>query len=325
VAAADGRRAQRQARPQRVRPIERWRSWRRHHRQSAADSLARVLQQPTASLLTWMVIGVALALPSGLWVALDNAGRVGKTLDKPATLTLFLSDATDEAAARAQAASLSERGDVRSVIFRTREAALQEFAADSGMDDLLEGLAENPLPHLLIVEARDDSAALLGQLEFELAALPTVDEVIVDALWLRRLDALMSLARSAVTFLAALLIAAVVLIVGNTIRLTIEGRRDEVLISKLVGASDAFVRRPILYTGLWYGFGGGACAALLVACGTFILRGPVAALAATYDSRFELTGLSLVDSLQLALFGAGLGLLGAWLAAARHLRDIEPD
>ncbi len=305
--------------------MDRWRAWRRHHRQSAADSLARVLHQPLASLLTWLVIGIALALPSVLWVTLDNLARVGGSIDSPATLSLFLREGTEESIARDLAATIAARDDVRGVNFVSREDALTDFVEHSGMGDLLAGLPDNPLPHLLVVEAADGSEALIFALEAEFRTQPAVEEVVVDALWLRRLQAIMGLARRAIGFLAALLIAAVVLVVGNTIRLTIEGRRDEVIISKLVGGSNAFVRRPILYTGLWYGFGGGICAALLVALGILALRAPVAALAGTYDSRFELVGLGLVDSLQLALVGAALGLLGAWLAAARHLRDIEPE
>ncbi|MEO1080770.1 MAG: permease-like cell division protein FtsX [Pseudomonadota bacterium] len=314
-----------QARPRRTRTVDRWRAWRRHHRQSAADSLARVLHQPLASLLTWLVIGVALALPSGLWITLDNLARVGGAIDSPATLSLFLEDGTGVSAGEELAVRIGARADVQGVRFVPRDEALADFVDQSGMGDLLSGLPDNPLPHLLVVEAANGNEATISVLEGEFRGLPAVEEVVVDALWLRRLQAIMGLARRAIGFLGALLIGAVVLVVGNTIRLTIEGRRDEVVISKLVGGSNAFVRRPILYTGLWYGFGGGICAALLVALGILALRTPVAALAATYESRFELIGLGLVDSLQLALVGAFLGLLGAWLAAARHLRDIEPE
>jgi cell division transport system permease protein len=305
--------------------LQRLRAWRRHHRQSAADSLARVFHQPLSSLLTFLVIGVALALPSGLWLSLENLSTLGGALDRPVSLSLFLADAAGEDEARGLAKDLAGRGDVDGVNFISREAALEEFVTHSGLGDLVASLPDNPLPQVLVVRPVSEDPARIEELEAVLAALPLVEEVLVDTRWLQRLQSIMALARRAVQFLAALLVAAVVLVVGNTIRLTIESRRDEVVITKLVGGSNAFVRRPMLYTGLWYGFGGGLVAAALVALGIALLRPPVDALARAYDSRFELMGLSLVDSLQLALFGAALGLAGAWLAAARHLRDIEPD
>jgi cell division transport system permease protein len=170
----------------------------------------------------------------------------------------------------------------------------------------------------------ESPADTLARLRDELATLSAVDEVILDTVWVQRLQSLMQLGRRAVQLLAGLLLAAVVLVLTNTIRLAIESRRDEIVIIKLVGGTDAFVRRPLLYTGLWYGLGGGIVSALLVALATFLLASPVTALAMAYQSDFVLRGLGLVDSLQLVLLGALLGLAGAWLAVARHLRDIEP-
>jgi cell division transport system permease protein len=312
------------ARPRRIRLAERWRSWRRHHSQSAADSLAGVLRQPVASAMTWLVIGIAIALPSGLWVVLDNIAAIDTQLENPAQLSLFLADEVDAAQAAALAQSLAQRDDLATVRFLDRDSALTEFVEQSGMGDLAASLPENPLPHLLLVMPRDESPASLDRLGEEFAAMATVQEVVLDTLWLRRLETLMALGRRAVQLLAVLLLFAVVLVLGNTIRLAIESRRDEIVIVKLVGGSDAFVRRPLLYTGLWYGLGGGAVAALLVALAALLLAPPVNALAAAYQSNFALRGLGLVDSLQLVLLGGMLGLAGAWLAVARHLSDIEP-
>lgn len=312
------------ARPRRRRTLERWRGWRRHHSQSAADSLAKVLHEPIASLMTWLVIGIAIALPAGLWVALDNLDRTVTRLDSPAQLALFLNGDTDADAARGLAADLGERGDIRAVLFLDRDDALAEFVERSGMGDLAAGLDNNPLPHQLLVTPRSEDPDTVAQLRDALLSLPDVDEILLDTAWLQRLQSLMALARRAVMLLAGLLLVAVILVLGNTIRLAIESRRDEIVIIKLVGGSDAFVRRPLLYTGLWYGLGGGAIGALMVLLGTLILAGPVASLAAAYGSDFTLRGLGLVDSLQLALLGALLGLLGAWSAVTRHLRDIQP-
>jgi cell division transport system permease protein len=312
------------ARPRRIRLVERWRSWRRHHSQSAADSLAGVLRQPLASVMTWLVIGIAIALPSGLWVVLDNIARVDTQLETPAQLSVFLNDAVDRQTGENLAQSLRLREDLARVSFVDRDSALAEFVEHSGMGDLAASLARNPLPHLLLILPRDDSPAGVDALGSELAAMPEVQEVVLDTLWLRRLESLMALGRRAVQLLAGLLLLAVVLVLGNTIRLAIESRRDEIVIIKLVGGTDAFVRRPLLYTGLWFGLGGGAVAALLVALGTLVLASPVNELAAAYQSDFLLQGLGMVDSLQLLLLGAILGLAGAWLAVARHLKAIEP-
>jgi len=320
--AETGRR--RQAQRRRIRTPERWRGWRRHHSQSAADSLARVLAQPAASLLTWLVIGVALALPSGLWVALDNIDRLGGNFSSPASLSLFLAMDVQESAARELAAELAGQPAIRGVIFRSREQALEEFVAESGLGDLAAGLPDNPLPHVLILDPATEDGRSLTVLAEELAARPAIDEVVLDTLWLQRLQSIMELGRRGVQLLAGLLVAAVVLVLGNTIRLAIEARRDEIVITKLVGGSNAFVRRPLLYTGMWFGLGGGIVAALLVAGITLMLRAPAATLAASYGSSFRLAGLGLIDSLQLVMLGAFLGLAGAWLAAVRHLREIEP-
>jgi len=312
------------ARPRRIRWAQRWRGWRRHHSQSAADSLAKVLQQPVSSAMTWLVIGIAIALPTGLWVVLDNVAQLSGQLDRPAQLSVFLQMDAQGEDARSLAQTLAQRDDIESAQFIDRDQALAEFVQRSGMGELAQGLPENPLPHLLLIDPVPASPQALGDLRAELASLPGVQEALLDTQWLQRLQSLMTLGRRAVQLLAALLLAAVVLVLGNTIRLAIESRREEIVIVKLVGGSDAFVRRPLLYTGLWFGLGGGVIAAILVSVGTLLLASPVNALSAAYQSAFVLQGLGLVNSLQLVLLGALLGLSGAWLAVARHLKAIEP-
>jgi cell division transport system permease protein len=304
---------------------QRWRGWQRHHSLSAADSLARVLQQPLASLVTWLVIGVAIALPAALWLLLENAAGLSARLQSPAQLSLFLAPALSLSEARELADELQARPDVRAVSVMSREQALAEFSERSGLGTLAESLPDNPLPHLLLLRPVDTEAAAVAALGGALQALPAVDEVVFDTLWLTRLERIMALGRRALQLLTVLLLAGVVLILGNTIRLAIESRREEIEVIKLVGGSDAFVRRPLLYTGFWYGLGGGAVAALLLGLAAQLLAPPVAALAASYGSPFRLQGLRLLDALQLLLIGGGLGLAGAWFAVARHLRAIEPE
>ncbi|MFT7287060.1 MAG: cell division transport system permease protein [Halieaceae bacterium] len=277
-----------------------------------------------AAVMTWLVIGIAIALPSGLWVLLDNLGQFSERLQSPAQLSVFLTPDTELAEAQTLAVLLRARADVSVVRLVDRETALTEFVERSGMVDLAASLPDNPLPHLLLVTPRDEGEDAVLALRDAMVEESAVGEVLIDMLWLQRLQSIMLLGQRAVELLAGLLLAAVVLVLGNTIRMAIENRRDEIVIVKLVGGSDAFVRRPLLYTGLWFGLGGGVVAALLMALASVLLAGPIAALARTYGSDFVLRGLGVVDSLQLVLLGAALGLAGAWTAVARHLRAIEP-
>jgi len=303
----------------------RYDAWLRHHRQSSADSLIRILDNPVSSILTWLVIGIALALPVSLDVALDNAGRVSSTWDSPAQLSLFLVDGTSQVAATALTEELSNNPQLARVQFVSREDALAEFTRVSGFADILENLEENPLPHVVLVEPLDSlNPDEVTALRDEFEALALVAEATLDMAWLQRLNSLLELSRRSVLALGGFLIFGVVLILGNTIRLAIESRRDEIVIVKLVGGSNAFVRRPFLYTGLWYGVGGGVFAALLVSAGLWFLSAPVEQLAALYGSDFSLRGPGLIGSLNLVLVGGVLGLTGAWLAVSRHLGAIEP-
>jgi len=306
----------------RTRWRDRYQAWLRHNRLSAADSLYRILDKPLSSVLTFLVIGIALALPFGLSVALDNADRLSENWHGPAEISLFLSDQVTEQQAAALAETLAARESVKHAQLVTRDEALQDFRQLSGFADVLDSLTANPLPHLILVTPeRDHEATELGA---TLQEQPGVAEAVLDRAWLQRLQAIMALGRRMVLAVGALLVLGVVLILGNTIRLAIENRRDEIVIVKLVGGSNAFVRRPFLYTGLWYGVGGGVFAALLVTLTLWVIQGPVAALAALYGSEFRLLGAGIMDSLNLVVLGAGLGLVGAWLAVTRHMAAIEP-
>ncbi len=313
------------ARSSRARLRDRLRAWVRHHRLSAADSLYKVLEQPLASCMTWLVIGIALALPSGLNVLLDSAGRLSDSLDSPTQLSLFLVDGVDSEAVGELRRRIESIDGVADTAYMSREDALEEFRELSGFADVLDSLEQNPLPSLVLVEPRPglDSDAVTA-LQGELQALPEVAQAVIDLQWLQRLDSLMELARRGVLAVAVVLLLGVVLILGNTLRLAIENRREEIVVTKLIGGSNAFVRRPFLYTGLWYGVGGGAVAALLVSGALWFLGGPVEELAALYQSDFRLRGRGLMEALDLVALGAVLGLAGAWLAVSRHLGEIEP-
>jgi cell division transport system permease protein len=306
----------------RTRWRDRFNSWLHHHRLSAADSMHRVLVSPVASALTWLVIGIALALPVGLELALDNVSRLGAGWERPAQISLFIEGSVSPESATDLSRRLAEREEVASTRFVSREEALEEFGALSGFGDLLTSLDQNPLPDLVLVMPADERQA--AALQRELDALPEVDQALLDMEWLQRLNSLMDLGRRLVVAVGALLVLGVVLILGNTIRLAIENRREEIVVVKLVGGSDAFVRRPFLYTGLWYGVGGGLFAGLLVAASLWFLQQPVGELAALYGSDFRLRGPGVMGVLNLVILGGLLGLAGAWLAVARHLSAIQP-
>ncbi|MEP5765802.1 MAG: permease-like cell division protein FtsX [Halieaceae bacterium] len=305
---------------------DRLRSWQQHHRLSAADSLMRLLRSPFSSLMTWLVIGIALALPVGLTVALENARSVSVGWDSPAQISLFLRAEMSQEAATQLQQRIQLRPEVAAARLVTREEALLEFQQLSGFGDVLENLDDNPLPNLILVSPRqrqlqaEQAATLQASLQQEAG----VERAVLDMEWVQRLNALMLLSQRAVWALALILALGVLLVIGNTIRLAIENRRDEILVVKLVGGSDAFVRRPFLYTGCWYGLGGACLAWVVIAIALWWLRAPLSSLALLYQSEFSLQGLGLVGGLQLLLLGSGLGLLGAWAAVARHLSAIQP-
>jgi len=304
---------------------DRYRAWVHHHRLSAADSLHRILDRPFSSLLTWLVIGIALALPVGLSATLESAQAMSDRWDGGVQISVFVKAGVPTEEAKALAARLEERGDVTGVRFVSREEALAEFSLQSGLADVVLSLEENPLPDLVLVTpatALDTDA--VATLRNDLAKFEEVEEAVLDMEWVARLAQLMELGRRVVLVAGALLVAGVVLILGNTIRLAIESRREEIVIVKLVGGSNGFVRRPFLYTGLWYGVGGGLAAALLVSVAMWFLSVPVDQLARLYGSSFSLRGPGLIGALNVVLLGGALGLAGAWLAVSRHLSDIEP-
>ena len=300
--------------------------YRSHHRQVALDSLRRLLQKPLTSLMTSLVIAIALALPAGLYVALNNIDVVGEGWEGAARISLFLKENISEEDADSLRRSLQGRDDVRAAVYISPSEGLKQFREQSGFGDVLDQLDRNPLPGVIVItpQETDSSAASVSALHQSLAELKQVDQAKLDMAWLQRLYQITELGRRMTLGLAAMLAMGVLLIIGNTIKLAIEGRREEILVVKLVGGTNSFVRRPFLYTGFWYGLGGGLLAWLLLQVGLAWLRGPVSSLADLYHSDFSLIGLGFFDTLALWLLASGLGLLGAWLVVGRELRAIEP-
>jgi cell division transport system permease protein len=301
-------------------------AWLLRHAQTAIGSLGRLSQQKLATLLTILVIGIALALPACLHLLISNAQNATGSWNRAVDLTVFLKRPTSVEEATRTATRIQQRRDVSNVQLITAEEALKEFRRDSGFGAAIDALNDNPLPHALVVTpaAEFATAAHLDSLAADLREMPSVDIVQLDTAWVNRLNAILDTVRRGVMVAGALLAFGVMVIVGNTIRLDIQNRRAEIEVTKLVGGSDAFVRRPFLYNGIWYGLGGGLTAWLITLAVTGILREPIGRLAGLYGSVFQLG--SLDPRATLSLLGAGifLGWLGSYLAATRHLRAIEP-
>lgn len=300
-------------------------SWRDQHLYSFFSSLGRLAARPWATALTALVMGLALALPLLFLVLLDNARGLAQGWQDAREITVFLKPAATARDADALAASLRARGDVTSVTQRTPEQGLAEFKQMSGFAQALDVLDNNPLPQVLIVTPKDGLGDAEPAVLAPLKADVSVDLVQYDATWRRRLAAILNLATRAGEVLAGLLALGALLVVGNTVRLDILARREEIAVMQLVGASNGFVRRPFLYAGLWLGLAAGG-AALAVVLGTqFALAAPVAHLLESYDHRFALAGLPALLAVCVPVASAALGWLGAMLATARHLAEGNPQ
>lgn len=299
-------------------------AWFQQHQAVAVDSLTRLLAEPASSLLTWSVIGIAMALPLCLILFLQNFQQLSTSLDEAGNISLFMHYGLDAQDLDLVSSAIRAKAGVAAVMVITADEALTEFQAASGFGNALDGLDENPLPALLVVKPANGSADTARQLAAELDAIPEVATTQVDLEWIQRLYGIIDLARRFTLGLACLLALGVVLAIGNTVRLAIENRRDEILVVKLVGGTDAYVSRPFLYTGIWFGVGGGMIAVLLALLAFFLLSGPFTRLMALYDSDFTLSGLTASDLLLLLIMAGFLGLAGAWISVLKHLRRIEP-
>ncbi|MES9857242.1 MAG: permease-like cell division protein FtsX [Sedimenticola sp.] len=301
--------------------------WVLRHLQVFFSSLGRLSRSPLSTLMTSAVIGIALALPAGLYLLLNNIQTLSGSWEGAAGISLFLEQQiTDDNAAR-MASKLRLEPAIKRVTVITKEEALTEFRDLSGFAGALDALDENPLPGVLIIEPESESTtpeaaeALVEQLK----KLPGVAFAQLDLQWVRRFHAITEIAQRGVLVLASLLGLAVLLIVGNTIRLEIQNRHAEIEITKLIGGTDAFIRRPFLYNGLWYGLFGGIIAWIMVALSVGLLDSPVARLAGLYHSGFDLSGMDFTTLLTLIAGSTLLGLAGSWIAVGRHLSEIEPS
>jgi cell division transport system permease protein len=300
-------------------------NWAALHASNCANSFGRLLRAPFASLLTILVIAVTLALPSAMHLIIKNATSLSRSWENALDFSIYLKNDVSLENAERLADIIGQRADVEAVSLVAADDALALFREQSGFGAALDNLSDNPLPHTLIVRPSstntEQTVLLLNE---ELGNLPEAEFVQVDTEWVQRFLTILDMLQRAIGIGAILLGAAIVVIIGNTIRLDIQNRREEIEVTKLIGASNAFVRRPFLYSGLWYGLGGGLLALALVGYGLFAVREPAARLAGLYGSSFSVLSLDIRESLLIVGTGVLLGLIGSWLAAARHMRRIEP-
>lgn len=300
-------------------------AWLGHHQLVAVETLLRLARHPLASILTWLVIAIALTLPGAMWMTLDNIAQLGDRVQESGRVTLYLQPNLSEQQIQEFQTRLNQHKHIERVRYISAEQALADFRQHSGLGEALDFLSTNPLPAAILVEPPLGLSSIQTQTLLEqFKAEPWVEAVQVDMAWVERLKALLGLVERTIWVLSGLLALAIVLVVGNTIRLDIAARVDEIRVVKLVGGTNAWVRRPFLYTGLWYGLIGGLLAWLLLIICWLLLRGAVADLAALYGSSFYLKPLSADAAVLLLFAGMLFGWLGAWWSVSRHLGEIEP-
>lgn len=298
------------------------RAWLTHHRDALLAAVRRLLVTPVNTLLSLLAIGIALALPAGGQMLLANALQLAAANAAAAPqISLFVAPDASRAVAGELGQRLRQRTDIAKLRFVPREETLARMKATEGLGEVIEVLPKNPFPDAFVIDPKDDAPAAMESLARELKKLPRVEHVQLDSTWVRRLDALLKLGRTGVLLLAALLGVGLVAITFNTIRLQVLTQRAEIDVSRLLGATDSYVRRPFYYFGTLQGLLGGAIAWLIVAAAALWLRGPIGELAQLYGVDFSLRALSGGDAALLLTFAAALGWLGASLSLRQHLRE----
>ncbi|MCX7163395.1 MAG: permease-like cell division protein FtsX [Betaproteobacteria bacterium] len=295
--------------------------WLFHHRDAALLAWRRLTAAPLSSLLSLLAIGVALALPAGGQMLLANALQLAGTTSAVPQISIFMAGNAERRAATEIGARLAKYGGVKQVQFLPREETLARMKTSPGLRDVVDALPTNPFPDAFVVTATDDYPDALERLAVEFRQWPKVEHVQLDSAWVRRLDALFRLGRTAVMLLGALLGAGLIAISFGIIRAQVLTHRAEIEVSALLGATDGFIRRPFLYYGVLLGLGAGIVAWLLVGAAALWLRAPLSELVRLYELTLDLRALDGRDTALLLGFAAGLGWLGAMISLRQHLRQ----
>ena len=298
----------------------------REHKEVAISSWHRLWQTPLANLLTWLTLAIALALPAALLLLLSQAQHLGQQVNQSSHISVFLALDVSREQGQLITSQLGSRPDIAQATYISAEQALTDFKASSGLEDILASLTDNPLPATILIEPANASLGpeAVAKLTQQLRQQDQIDQVLVDMAWLDRLQALLETSERFTYSLALLLALGVLLVVGNTVRLQIESRKQEILVIKLVGGTDAYLRRPFLYAGLWAGLFSAFIAWIILQLGVAYLHSSLLSLAQSYQSDWRLQGLSWMGSVILIIASCGLSVLGASLTVGRQLRLIEP-
>lgn len=304
---------------------DRLRAWARHHRQLFGSTLSTLLRDWMGLMTTWLVIGIALSLPVLMLIGLRQIGETDHRQVIEPAISVYLSSPSGSAVTQGLVSSLRQMPEIRQVTLISEAEALAEFSERSGFFDVLNAFSENPLPAVLEVRSVSTEGAAIRLLTQKIGALEGIDSISFDAAWRQRLSSVLLIIERITLALGVLFLCGVVLIIGNTLRLTIENRRHEIEVIKLVGGTDAFVQRPFVYRGFWLGMGGGLMAWIMIQSSLIYLSVPVETLARSYRSDFALEALGFQESLALLALGAGLGIVGSMVSVRRHLVKIQPN
>ena len=294
------------------------------HLQTAAQSIQRLISTPAASMMTVAVIGIALLLPSALFVSMNNLQALSAGINSVSQISLYLHEEITDSEAFQISERLLQRDDIATSEYISPAQAAEQFNTYSGLGDIIDALENNPLPGVIVLSPSSIDTATISVLIEELNGLAEVESAQLDMQWVERLQAFLQLAQRASTGLMLILALAVLFVVGNTIRLAIEGRRAEIVVIKLVGGTNSYVARPFLYAGALYGMAGSILAWAMLSVILLSLRGPANTLLNLYSSDYQLQGLSAANSLALLALGTLLGWLGAVISVRQHLAAIEP-
>ncbi|GIU38375.1 cell division protein FtsX [Shewanella hafniensis] len=297
------------------------------HAQQAMASMGELWRNPVSSVMTMAVLGVSLSLPAALQVLVKNAETITSSWSSAAEISLFIEDNRSEQTIQSLLTRIRTYSEVDKVQYIDKNQALEEFQRLSGFGEALAYLDKNPLPSVITVTPTPRYSTPVGARELltKLEREPEISFGRLDIEWLERLQAVVRLLERTVMAIAALLVLAVVLVIGNTIRLAIMNRRSEIEVMKLVGATEAFIQRPFLYTGIWYGVIGGILAWLIINLLVWYLDSALAELLGLYGSQLEMKSLTFTELLQLVGLASFLGWLGSYLSVRQHLRSIEPS
>jgi cell division transport system permease protein len=297
------------------------------HAHALFSSLGRLVRTPFTSTMTILVMAIAISLATGFHLLVINMQQLTGKMESTNQISLFLKSSVSEGTGNVLADKIRKNSQIEKVMLITKEQALDEFKTHSGFGDALQLLETNPLPIVIQVLPKNtlDDMQSVENLMKDFAKLPQVDFAKMDMQWVKRLQSIMQIMERGVFLLAILLGLAVLLITGNTIRLELQNRRDEVLVAKLVGATHSFIQRPFLYTGLWLGFSSGFVAWTLVSLMMLILQSPIEKLSVLYDGAFNVLYLSFTDTVTLLIIASMLGMIGAWIVLRYQLKQIKPE